>query len=132
MEVFGGVDAHLKPPGGDVFAKLANAFIHFDAVVRLAHLVQEVFAILFHRCVAVAEKHFPCGLCLTEDVVDIDADKDFDFLRGGEFLSKFEIPRGAKIANHGMEDVEVGHGCGNAVELVHQRRIDIIEELGTH
>ena len=31
-----------------------------------------------------------------------------------------------------MKDVEARHCRGDAVELVHQRRLDIIEELGTH
>jgi hypothetical protein len=31
-----------------------------------------------------------------------------------------------------VEDVEVGHIGGDAVELVHQRRLDIIEKLGAH
>ena len=31
-----------------------------------------------------------------------------------------------------MEDVEVGHCGGDAVELVQQRRIDIVEKLGAH
>ena len=31
-----------------------------------------------------------------------------------------------------MEDVEVGHCCGDAVELVHQRRLYIVEEFGAH
>ena len=35
-------------------------------------------------------------------------------------------------ANHGMEDVEVGHNGGDAVELVHQRRIHVVEKLGAH
>lgn len=31
-----------------------------------------------------------------------------------------------------MEDVEVGHIGGDAVELVHQRRIHVVEKLGAH
>ena len=31
-----------------------------------------------------------------------------------------------------MEDVEVGHCGGDAVELVHQPRLDIVEKLGAH
>ena len=31
-----------------------------------------------------------------------------------------------------MEDVEVGHCGGDAVELVQQRRIDVVEKLGAH
>ena len=31
-----------------------------------------------------------------------------------------------------MEDVEVGHCGSDAVELVQQRRIDIVEKLGAH
>ena len=31
-----------------------------------------------------------------------------------------------------MKDVEVGHCCGDAVELVHQRRLYIVEEFGAH
>ena len=31
-----------------------------------------------------------------------------------------------------MKDIEVGHCRGDAVELIHQLRLDIIEKLGTH
>jgi hypothetical protein len=31
-----------------------------------------------------------------------------------------------------VEYVEVGHCRGDAVELIHQRRLDIIEKLGAH
>ena len=110
VEVFGGMDTHLQPARGDVFAELTDAFIDVAAVVRLAHIAQEAFAVLFYRRVAVAEKHLPSGLGLTEEVVDVDADKDFDFLCRGKFLPKLEIPRRTEKANHGMEDVEVGHG----------------------
>ena len=110
VEVFGGMDAHLQPARGDVFAELSDAFIDVAAVVRLAHIAQEAFAVLFYRRVAVAEKHLPCGLGLTEEVVDVDADKNLYFLCRGEFLPELEIPRRTEKANHGMEDVEVGHG----------------------
>ena len=104
------MDAHLQPARGDVLAELSDAFIDVAAVVRLAHIAQEALAVLFYRRVTVAEKHLPSGLGPTKEVVDVDADKDFDFLCRGEFLPKFEIPRGTEKANHGMEDVEVGHG----------------------
>ena len=104
------MDAHLQPARGDVLAELADAFIDFVAVVRLAHIAQETLAVLFYRRVAVAEKHLPGSLGLTEEVVDVDADKDLDFLCRGEFLPKLEIPRGTEKANYCMEDVEVGHG----------------------
>ena len=74
------MDAHLEATRGDVFTELADAFIDFAVVVRLAHIAQEVLAVLFYRSVAVAEKHLPGGLGLTEEVVDVDADKDLDFL----------------------------------------------------
>ena len=74
------MDAHLQPARGDVFAELTDAFIDVAAVVRLAHIAQEALAVLFYRRVAVAEKHLPGGLGLTEEVVDVDADKDLDFL----------------------------------------------------
>ena len=47
-------------------------------------------------------------------------------------LSQFEIARRTEIANNGMKDVEVGHCSGDAVELVHQRRLNIVEEFGAH
>ena len=31
-----------------------------------------------------------------------------------------------------MEDVEIGHRVCYATELIHQWRIDIVEELGAH
>ena len=49
-----------------------------------------------------------------------------------QFFAQLEVAAGTKIANNGVEDVEVGHIGGDAVELVHQRRLDIIEKLGAH
>jgi hypothetical protein len=69
---------------------------------------------------------------LAEDVVDIDAYEDADLPHPFQFLTQFEVTAGTKIANHGMEDVEVGHFRGEAVEFVHQRRPNIVEELGAH
>ena len=71
-------------------------------------------------------------LLFSEYCVDIDADEDADFADILQLLAQFEVAAGTKIANHGMEDVEVGHGGGDAVELVHQSRLDIVEKLGAH
>lgn len=43
-----------------------------------------------------------------------------------------EIAAGTKIADHGMEDVEVGHRRCYALELGQQRSLYIVEELGAH
>ena len=48
MEVFGRMDAHQEATRGDVFAELTDTFIDFAAVVRLAHVAQEVLAVLFY------------------------------------------------------------------------------------
>ena len=69
---------------------------------------------------------------MAEEIVDIDADENPYLGDLFQFLAQFEVATGTKIANHGMKDVEVGHGRGDAVELVHQSRLGIIEELGTH
>ena len=69
---------------------------------------------------------------MAEDIADIDADEDADLLYSFQFLTQFEVSAGTKIANHGMKDVEVGHFRGDAVEFVHQRRPNIVEELGAH
>ena len=69
---------------------------------------------------------------VSEKIVDIDADKDADFADILQLLAQFEVAAGTKIANHGMEDVKVGHCGGDAVELVHQPRLDIVEKLGAH
>ena len=69
---------------------------------------------------------------VSEEIVDVDADEDADFADILQLLAQFEVAAGTKIANHGMEDVEVGHCGGDAVELVHQLRLDIIEKLGAH
>jgi len=55
-----------------------------------------------------------------------------DFADILQLLAQFEVAAGTKIANHGMEDVEIGHCGGDAVELVHQPRLDIVEKLGAH
>ena len=69
---------------------------------------------------------------MTEDVIDIDADEDADLPYSFQFLTQFEVSAGTKIANHGMKNVEVSHFRGDAVEFVHQRRPNIVEELGAH
>ena len=69
---------------------------------------------------------------LAEEVVDIDADENPYLGDIFQFLAQFEVAAGTKIANHGMKDVEVGHCGSDAVELVHQPRLGIIEEFGTH
>ena len=40
--------------------------------------------------------------------------------------------KGKRFANHGMKYLEVGQRGGDAVELVQQLRLGIIEVLGTH
>ena len=71
-------------------------------------------------------------LLFSEYCVDVDADEDADFADILQLLAQFEVAAGTKIANHGMEDVEVGHGGGDAMEFVHQPRLDIVEKLGAH
>ena len=71
-------------------------------------------------------------LLFSEYCVDIDADEDADFADLLQLFAQFEVAAGTKISNHGMKDVEVGHSRGDAVEFVHQPRLGIIEELGTH
>ena len=117
---------------GDVGAKLADAFIHFGSVFRLIDIAEEILAILFETRLFVAEKQFAGGLRLSEEVVDIDADEDADLADILQLLAQFEVAAGTKIANYGVEDVEVGHCEGDAVELVHQPCLDIIEKLGAH
>ena len=69
---------------------------------------------------------------LAEEIVDIDANENPYLGDIFQFLAQFEVAAGTKISNHGMKDVEVGHSRGDAVEFVHQPRLGIIEELGTH
>ena len=132
VEVFGGMDAQLQTSFGDVGAELADALIHIGSVFRLIDIAEEILAILFETRLPVAEKQFAGGLRLSEKIVDVDADEDADFADILQLLAQFEVAAGTKIANHGMEDVEVGHGGGDTVELVHQPRLDIVEKLGAH
>ncbi len=126
------MDAQLQTSFGDVGAELADALIHLGSVFRLIDIAEEILAILFETRLPVAEKQFAGGLRLPEEVVDVDADEDADFADLLQLLAQFEVAAGTKIANHGMEDVEVGHGGGDAVEFVHQPRLDIVEKLGAH
>lgn len=121
VEVLGRMDAQLQATAGNIVTKLTDALVHLAAIVRLPHITQKILAVLFQRFVTVAEEHLASGLCLMKHIVDIDTDKDFDFLCGRQFLKQFEVAAGTEIANHGVEDVEVGHRGGDAVELVHQR-----------
>ena len=114
------------------WVELADAVIHIGSVFRLIDIAEEILAILFETRLPVAEKQFAGGLRLPEEVVDVDADEDADFADILQLLAQFEVAAGTKIANHGMEDVEVGHCGGDTVELVHQPRLDIVEKLGAH
>ena len=87
---------------------------------------------MFQTYLLVAKEELAGCLRLPEEIVDIDADKNLDFLCGIQLLPQFEISGRTKIANYGVENVEVGHCRGDAVELVHQRRLDIVEKLGAH
>ena len=98
----------------------------------MVDITKEVLAILFKGRFFVLEKKLTSELRLAEEIVDIDADEDAYLGDIFQFLAQFEVAAGTKIANHGMKDVEVGHSRGDAVELVHQPRTGIIEELGTH
>jgi hypothetical protein len=98
----------------------------------LIDITKEILAVLFQSHLLVAKEELASCLRLPEEIVDIDTDENFDFLCGIQLLSQFEIPGRTKIANYSMENVEVGHCRGDAVELVHQRRLDIVEKLGAH
>ena len=102
-------------------------------IVCFADVGNQLLAILlYHFCrMAVGcEEHL--GVMMAENIVDIDADKDTYLVYIFQLLTQLEIAAGTKIANHGMEDVEVGHGGGDAVEFVHQPRLDIVEKLAAH
>ena len=126
------MDTHLQTAVFDVLAELQDALLHLLAVVRPPHIFEKGFGILLQRGLVVAEEHTSCVLRLTEEVVDVDAYQDAHLLDTLQLAAQLEIARRTKIANHGVEDVEVGHCRGDAVELVHQRRVDVVEKLGTH
>lgn len=116
----------------NILTELADALIHFGRIFRLINIAKEILAVLFQAYLLVAKEELAGSLRLTEKVVDIDADEDTNLLHIVQFFAQYEVSAGTKIANHGMEDVEVGHCRGDAVELVLQRRLDIVEKLGTH
>lgn len=91
-----------------------------------------LFAILLKTHLLVAEKQLTGSLRLAEEVVDIDAYKDAYLPHMFQLFAQFEVAAAAEIANHGMKYVEVGHSRGDAAELVHQRRLYIVEKLGAH
>ncbi len=97
-------------------------------IVCFADVGNQLLAILLHHFTRMAvgrEEHL--GVMMAENIVDIDTDKDTYLVYILQLLTQLEITRRTKIANYGMEDVEVGHCRGDAVELVQQRRIDIVE-----
>ena len=124
--------SQLQTSISDILTKLTDSFINFRGILRLIHIAKEVFTILFETHFFIAKEQLSCGLRLTKKIVDIDSNENPYLGDIFQFLAQFEVSAGTKIANHGMENVEVGHCRGDAVELVHQRRLNIIEELGTH
>lgn len=110
-----------------------DAMFGVGIIVCFADVSNQLLAILlyhFCRMTVGCEEHL--GVMMAENIVDIDADKDAYLLYFLQLLTQLEIAAGTKIANYGMEDVEVGHRGGDAVELVQQRRLYIVEEFSAH
>ena len=126
------MDSQLQAVVGNIVAELSDAFVYLAIIFGFFHIAQERFGILLQRCLLIAKEYTSSCLRPKEEIVDIDADKDTYLVYILQLLTQFEITAGTKIANYGMKDVEVGHCCGDAVELVHQRRLDIVEEFGDH
>ena len=123
----------LQLARGYVVEHLYYPVFSVGIIVCFADVGNQLLAILLHhfaRMAVSSEEHL--GIMMTKYIVDIDADEDSYLFYVFKFLAQFEIAARTKIANYGMEDVEVGHCSGDAVELVHQRRLDIIEEFGAH
>ena len=133
MEVVCCVYAQLEFPGSNVFEQLQDALLGLVVVIGAAnvveHILPEFFDSLFWVTVGREEQR---RVVAKKDTVDVDADEDADFADILQLFAQLEVAAGTKIANHGMEDVEVGHCGGDAVELVHQPRLDIVEKLGAH
>ena len=123
----------LQLARGYVVEHLYYPVFSVGIIVCFADVGNQLLAILLHHFARMAvgcEEHL--GIMMAKYIVDIDADKDTYLFYVLQLLTQFEITAGTKIANYGMKDVEVGHCCGDAVELVHQRRLDIVEEFGAH
>ena len=117
-----------------IFVKhLHDAMLGVGIIVCFTDVGNQLLTILLHHFTRMAvgcEEHL--GVMVAENIVDIDAYKDTYLFYVLQLLAQFEITARTKIANYGMEYVEVGHCCGDAVELVHQRRLYIVEEFGAH
>ena len=123
----------LQLARGYVVEHLYYPVFSVGIIVCFANVGNQLLAILLHHFARMAvgcEEHL--GVMVAENIVDIDAYKDTYLFYVVQLLTQFEITAGTKIANYGMKDVEVGHCCGDAVELVHQRRLYIVEEFGAH
>lgn len=82
MQVLGGVEAQLQTPLGNVGTKLADALVDLGGVFGTIHIAEEVLAVLLQTGLLVAKEELAGSLRLTEEVVDIDANKDFYLLCG--------------------------------------------------
>ena len=123
----------LQLARGYVVKHLNYPVFSVGIIVCFADIGNQLLAILLHHLARMAvgcEEHL--WIMMTENIVDIDTYKDVYLFHVFQLLPQFEIARRTEIANYGMKDVEVGHCCGDAVELVHQRRIYIVEEFGAH
>ena len=116
-----------------ILKHLQDALLGFVVIVRMADVFQNIpTELLYHfvRVTIYSEEHG--WVVVTGEAVDVDADEDADFADIPQFFTQLEVAAGTKIANHDVKDVEVGHCGGDAVELVHQPRLDIVEKLGAH
>ncbi len=123
----------LQLARGYVVEHLYYPVFSVGIIVCFADVGNQLLAILLHhfgRMAVGCEEHL--GVMMSENIVDIDAYEDAYLFYVFQFLAQFEITARTKIANYSMKDVEVGHCCGDSVELVHQRRLDIVEEFGAH
>ena len=123
----------LQLARGYVVEHLYYPVFSVGIIVSFADVGNQLLAILLHHFARMAvgsKEHL--GIMVAENIVDIDTYKDTYLFYVLQLLAQFEITAGTKIANYGMKDVEVGHCCGDAVELVHQRRLDIVEEFSAH
>ena len=78
MQVFGGVDAHLKSSGCKVLAHLQNAFLDFGRVLGIDNVFLEAVVIDF-LCLVFIGQHQECLVVLAEYIVDIDTYQYLDF-----------------------------------------------------
>ena len=92
VQILSGVDSHLQATRNKVFAHLQNTLFHFGRVLGFYNILFETVVIDF-LCLLLIGKHQESLVVLTENVIDVDTDQDFNLGYIAQLFSQLEVTR---------------------------------------